>query len=255
MDNSKFFSVMVVGDEPDKVMEPYGPNVEVKPYVKFKYLEAEKYQKAAIKALNKLLDEYEKIGLTKSMKDAMTERVRIISSQTPFEYYRSLTDGMYYDENGNALSYENPNLKWDASHIGRNFSVPFILKDGTYSYSAKVSDVDWDRTNNEHRGIYESTWELCVDKREPNGSDEERIKQSMQDKDSYFERFKDKEDYVTYSSSFWNYAYVDKSGWTDVSDFREGTEGDWIRGFIGRFVKPLDGDETVSIYECSIRNT
>lgn len=246
---------MVVGDNPDDVMRPYGPDVEVKPYIKFRYLKAESYKKSAIRTLNALLDESEKIGLSRTMEDTIKERVRTISSQTPFEYYRALTDGMIYDEDGNALSDENPNLRWQTCHIGRNFSTPFILKNGEYSYSAKVSEVDWERTNTENRKLYEATWEICVDKREPVGEDEKIIQQSMQDKDAYFERFKDKDDYVTYSSSYWNYGYVDKDGWTDLSDFREGNESEWIKGFIDRFVKPLGENETVSIYECTIEST
>ena len=43
---SKFLSIMVVGKNPEELMEKYSKSLKVKPYVKYKYLDAEKMKLA-----------------------------------------------------------------------------------------------------------------------------------------------------------------------------------------------------------------
>ena len=137
--NSKFFSVMVVGEDPKAIMEDYWIDKKVEPYVKFKFLQAEKYKESAIKVSQKLLEDASLAMINPQMKSALEENVKRLKSLSTFDYYRQLTDGMYYDNEGNALSEKNPNGKWKTCHIGRNFSLPLILKDGTESYYARNS--------------------------------------------------------------------------------------------------------------------
>ena len=73
----------------------------------------------------------------------------------------------------------------------------------------------------------------------------------MKDKQAYFSNFKDKEDYVTYSTSYWNYAFVTENEWIDMGDEDERT---WIKDFLKRFVSTIDPNETVTIYECTVNN-
>jgi hypothetical protein len=91
-----------------------------------------------------------------------------------------------------------------------------------------------------------------VDGREPQNDQEKTIYESMKDREAYFENFKSKEAYVTYSTAYWNYAYADKNGWVDVDD--DGNEERWINDFFPRFVEKLKPNDLVSIFECSINN-
>lgn len=250
--NSKFFTVMVIGENHKELMEQYSMELEVEPYVKYEYLKAEKYLNSSIKALDNILLNANEIGIEGSVKENLSNRIKVLKKMTPFEYYRSLTDGMYYDENGNALTKENPNGKWKTARIGRNFSLPLKLKNGTESYSATMEEVDWDAMN-EPTDLYEAAWEMVVEGREPTNSEEERVYESMKDKLTYFSNFKNKEDYVTYSTSYWNYAFVDKNGWIDVDNF-EGGEKVWIKTFVERFIRNLNPSDLITIYECSINN-
>ena len=118
--NSKFFSVMVVGDDPKTIMEDYCIDKKVEPYVKYKFLQAEKYKDAAIKVSQKLLDDASLTMITPQMKQAIEDNVKRLKQLSTFDYYQQLTKGMYYDENGNALSEKNPNGKWKTAHTGRN---------------------------------------------------------------------------------------------------------------------------------------
>ena len=101
---------MVVGENPKQIVEKYGSDYKSEPYVKYKYLNAKKYQDTAIKAIQTMLDNVDKIGLQPTLKEALQARLDNLSKLTPFEYYRELTDGMYYNEDGDALSEDNPNV-------------------------------------------------------------------------------------------------------------------------------------------------
>ena len=248
--NSRFFSVMVVGDNHKELMDKYSLDLEVDSYVRYEYLKADKYQSNSIKALDNLLSHGDEIGLEPQVKESLERRIKTLKGMTPFEYYRELTEGMYYDENGNALSTENPNGHWKTARIGKNFSLPLKLKDGTESYSAKACDIDWDAMN-EPTELYEAAWEMVVDGREPTNEQEERVYESMKDKSAYFSNFKNKEDYVTYSTSYWNYAFVNKDGWVDMVNE---DERKWINNFYDRFIATIDPNDLVTIYECSVNN-
>ena len=250
--NSKFFNVMVVGDNHKELMDKYSLDLQVESYVKYEYLKADKYLSNAIKALDNILSNADKIGIEPNVKESLSQRIRILKKMTPFEYYRELTDGLYYDENGNALSTENKDGHWKTARIGRNFALPLKLKDGSESYSARMDDIDWFAMN-EPTALYEAAWEMVVDGREPTNAEEERVYESMKDKATYFSNFKDKEDYVNYSTRYWNYAFVDKDGWVDVDTYG-GDEKEWINTFYERFISKLNPNDLITIYECSVNN-
>jgi hypothetical protein len=73
----------------------------------------------------------------------------------------------------------------------------------------------------------------------------------MKDKSVYFSKFPNKEAYVTYSTAYWNFAYVDDKQWFDINDIDETA---WIENFYNRFVTQLKPDDLVSIYECTIND-
>lgn len=251
--NSRFFSVMAVGEKPREIMEKYGKNYEVEPYIKYKYLEAKKYQQASIKTLEKLLNEADKIGIPPTTVETLKTRLEELKKQSPFDYYRQLTDGMYYNEDGDALSTENLDAHFNTCRIGRNFSMPLLLKNGMESYSARVGEIDWETMTHTNTSTYEAAWEMVMEGREPSNDEEKTIYNAMKDKEDYFNKFNSKEEYVNYSTSYWNYGYVDKNGWFDVDSF-EGSEAEWIRTFYERFIKPLNPNDLVTIFECSINN-
>lgn len=249
--NSRFFSVMVVGDNPDSILEKYSVDKEVEPYVKYKFSQAEKYRSKAIKVLEELLKKSSETLINPQIISALEERLKSLKMLSSFDYYRQLTDGLYYDENGDALSSENPDGKWKTAHIGRNFSLPLILKNGKEVYTAKAYEVDWEKMHLCNQEVYRAAWEMVMEGREPKTNEEEVIYTSMKDKQTYFSNFPDKEAYVKYSTAYWNYAYVDEKGWVDVSNENE---NEWINNFYDRFIENLDSNATVSIYECSINS-
>ena len=244
---------MVVGENPSAIMEKFNMNKEVEPYVKYKYLDADKYKKSAIKVLENILNDYDKVGIPIMSKELMEERLKALKTLSTFEYYKELTDGLYYDENGDALSTENKEGKWVTCRIGRNFAIPLKLKNGEETYSALNKDIDWDAMHKVNQETYAAAWEMVMEGREPVTDEEKTIYEAMKDKDTYFSKFKNKEAYVNYSTSYWNYAFVDsQQGWIDIDDVKD--ENEWINTFFDRFIKNLKDDDLVTIFECSVNN-
>ena len=252
---SKFLSVMVVGKNPEELMEKYSKSLKVKPYVKYKYLDAEKMKKNASKMLSEIVSKPEKFILSKFQIDYFKERLKAINGMSAFEYYRTITDGLYYDENGDAISEENPNGKWDKYNIGKNFSYPLKLKDGKEVYQAIAKDIDWDsmHMNTEYVKLFETIWALVVDDDDPHTQQEENLKVNWSTKKNYLANFKTVDDFVAHNCAYWNYAFLDEKGWVDVDDC--GSETKWIGEFFERFIEPLKDDDLVTIYEYCITDT
>ena len=251
---SKFLTVLVIGKEPEKLMERYSKALKVKPYVKYKYLDAEKMKDNAIKMLTEITNTPEKLTLNKFQVDYFKERLKAISSMSSFEYYRTITDGLYYDENGDALSEENPDGKWDTYALGKNFSYPFKLTDGKESYQARVGEIDWNRMhmNPDVVKLFETIWALVVDDDDPSNDDEEILKKNWVTKKNYLSNVKSVDDFVSHNGAYWNYAVLSDKGWVDVDD--DGNESSWINNFFERFITPLEDGELLTIYEYSISN-
>lgn len=252
--NSKFFSAMVIGENHADIMQQYNKHLEIEPYVKFKYLDADKYQKREITALEKMQQVFQNRKIDPHVSEWIKSKLVHIKEISPFEYYREITEGMFYDENGNALSEENPKGKYDTCRIGKHFSMPLKLKNGAESYSALNKDIDWGAMHLCNANAYETAWELCVEHREPNNSQEQTIKDKMGDKLSYFANFKTKEEYVNYNTAYWNYAFITNDAWKDMDSETNGNSAKWINNFFDSFVENLKDDDLVTIYECSINN-
>ena len=248
---SKFFTVMVVGDNPEGLMSKYDKALKVKPYIKYKYLDAEKIRSNAIKMLSNIIASYDKFAMSEDQLEYFKSRLKAINGMSSFEYYSSLTNGLYYDADGNALSEENPDGKWDKYNLGKNFSYPLKLKNGKESYQALSGDVDWNQMHMETNSVnlFEIIWRLVVDDDDPSDANEEQLKNNWKDKKNYLSGFKNVDEFISHNCAYWNYAYLDKNGWVDVDD--EGDEMKWVLNFFERFIEPLKNDEKVTIYEFS----
>ncbi len=246
---SKFFSVMVVGENPEELIKKYDINLKVEPYIKYKYSDAEKLKNNAIKVLDEIIKKHNNFSLNDFQIDYFKERRKAFNNMSSFEYYQTITNGLYYDKNGDALSEKNPNGKWTTYRLGEHFSLPLKLKNGKESYQAICKDVDWDKMNMNNTETYEIVWDLMHGERKPQNDEEKKIFENMENKGNYFSTFKDKETYVIYNCAYWNYAFLDSNGWHDLDD--DGKELEWISNFFERFVKQLSPNDKITIYECS----
>ena len=245
---NRFYSLMVVGDNPDEMIKKYDSKLKVEPYIKYHYNDAGKLKKKAIKLMQDVVDNSDKVSLTNIMIDYLKDRIKNLKGMSDFEYYSSLTNEMEINENGDAITTENPDGKYNTCRIGKNLCIPLKLKNGSEAFTARAKDVDWAKMHMVNTDSYKVVWELFHGERKPQNEQEETIYDNIKNQKKYFDGFNDVDDYINYSCSYWNYAYLDSKGWIDASDYKN---YDWITSFYKKFVSKLKDDDIVTIYECS----
>lgn len=243
---------MVVGEQPNELMSKYDSNLVVDKYIRYRYLDADKMKKNAIKVFSEILNEPKRFNLSDYHIDALRERIKVLHSMSTFEYYSNITSGLFIDNNGDAWSTENKNGKWSEYNNGGSFSIPLVLKDGSETYSSFAENIDWNKMHMQDTALYDLTWDLVHGNKKPSNAEEDKICNNMKMNSNYFARFKDKNEYIMHSCAYWNYAYLDKNGWKDIDD--EKNDISWISTFYDKFCKPLKPKDLVTIFECIIDN-
>ena len=243
-----YFSVMVVGENHEELINRYVKNKVGEPYIVYKKEDAKKLLENEKNILDNLL----KLNTISGDKLVYIEsRYSMISEMTEDEYFDYLTQEYDKDSDGNAISSENPNGKFDYAKIGRRFSTPLKLFDETEVFQAKMGDVDWSTMHLYNTYTYEVVWEMFKEGREPKTEEEQTLYENMKLMGNYFDTFQSKEDYVTYNTAFFHYAYLDeKQGWIDMDDSKDAHE--WVKNYYERFVVPLNNDDLITIYECML---
>lgn len=247
--SQNFFSVIVVGDNPQQLLSVYDSNHKVEPYIKYKFQDAQNIQENEIKVLKSLI----KTNKLNSMDEInIRQRLREIEKLSPHDYFDLLGYDEEIDDEGNILSTENPLGKYEWCEIGKRFSTPFILKNGSKTFQALKKDISWNEMHLNNQFTYETVWELIMEGKEPTTEEEKTLYNNMQNLDNYFAHFKSKEDYVLYNTSFFHYAFLNKDGWQDMDDAKSDKE--WVTKFYQKFIEPLDDNSLLTVYECK-KNT
>lgn len=249
---SSFFSAMVVGEDPKSLMAPFDAKLKVEPYVKYEFSKADKYLQYAIMSLKAVLAQKHELKLEEHLIENIKGRISILKKVTPFEYYQAITNGMEYNKDGDALSDVNPQAKWITCKEASNFAIKLKLVDGTEATSAKAEDIDWSLMHKVNQDVYRAAWETVMEGKEPSNDEELLVYNNMKNKTAYFKKFVNKEKYVSFSTCYWNYAYVDENGWVDINS--SPSEYEWVEGFYDKFVANLKPTDKVTIYECSTNN-
>ena len=192
--HSNFRSVMVVGDNPEELMEKYRIGRTVDKYMKYKYLDASKLQKENLKLYNKILEmDKTRQMLPKAVCDAILENVKSVKNMTPFEYYQTITYGCTYDDEGNAWSDVSEDGKWDSYQKTNHFSIPLINNNGEEVMSEINSKINWKLMHMHDAELYETVWDLVMEHKEPTTEDEKIIFENMKYRTEYLSSFKNKE--------------------------------------------------------------
>ena len=247
IDQYNHFVAIVAGDNPEVLMSPYDKNIETEPTVVYRYADAGLLRDEYIKV-------YKSIVSSPSIPDGpfkedAKDKLAILESQTPQEFYYDLTDEYEHDEKtGDAISRENPDGRWSSYRLGKLFSVPFILNDGREAFQAKKRDVNWEVMHLHGGEVYDRAWEMVMNGSEPANDYEKQIYDNMKARTAYFEKFGTKENYVLSNTAFWGYAFVSKNGWVELDDGMD--QFVWVRNFYGSFIDPLPDDTLLTIYEC-----
>ena len=247
-DDYQHFVCIVAGDNPSELMSEYDKNKTVKPYLVYKYDDAKKIKESFIKVYENSL----KNELNPSQINYVKMTIQDLSEMEDDDFYYELVEDNGYtidEKTGDAYSNKNKDGKWSSYTIGKIFSIPFLTKDGKEVFQAKNKDIDWEHIHLNGGEIYARAWEMVVDGDSPQNEYEEKIYENMKDKGHYFEKFVTKENYVISNTAFWGYAFLsDKTGWIDAADSPD--QFMWMSTFYDMFIKNLDEDTMLTIYEC-----
>lgn len=247
-DDYQHFVCIAVGENPETLMGEYDKNKKVEPYVVYKYKDAAKLKEKYVEYYEAILNNKD---ASKSFEeDTLRETIDELKAMDDIDFYSDLTEGYTLDaKTGDALSTENPNGKWSSYQIGKVFSIPFLTKDGREVFQAKKSDIDWPKIHLAGKDIYERAWDMVMEGSEPTNDYETQIYENMKDKTAYFQKFETKENYIISNTAFWGYAFVsEKTGWIEASETDD--QFTWMSNFYDLFIKNLDEDSLLTIYEC-----
>ena len=249
------------GEDPDKIAEMYAAEREVEPHIFM--LKNKARENVSIEADNirtALLSRTVSEILSDAQKEYLYDRVRELFDMTADEYFKQVTreNDCTYDDEGNAYTTKNPLASYqypkcyqqrlEITGEEAQFSNPFKLKDGGIAYRAHFNDIDWSEMHNYNREIYEAAWELCVEGREPEDEQEKMIKEQMKNRTDYFFNFKNKEEYVDYSTMFFTFGIATKHAFISRNEMVE-SEIDYVRGFYDKYISKITDNPLLSIYE------
>lgn len=259
MAKSVFRTVLVIGDNHEELIRKYSADTKVERHVKCRLDDAEKLHKSFLKLIETILESKD-LTISESQRENYKKLYLNIKEMTDFEYYQYYTKGCYYDEEtGDALTDENPNAHYRNEKCYEDrlkktgeegpFSNPFWLNDATKSYSARYNDICWKRIHlyDKEMDLYGRAWDLVVNDEEPINEQEERIKTNMTGRLGYFLGFKDKEEYIKHSCSFWTYGVITENGYDEVT--YQISDKEWIANFYDKYIKTIEGNPLLTIYE------
>lgn len=249
IDQYNHFVALVAGDNPEVLMSPFDKNLESDTLrVVYKYKDAKKIREHYITVYKAIIDS-DTIEEGPFKEDAK-DKLAIIESQTPEEFFIDLTADYEHDpKTGDAVTKENPVGKWSSYRLGKLFSIPFILNDGTETFQARKGNINWELMHLHGGEIYARAWEMVMEGSEPVNDYEKQIHENMKARTAYFEKFGTKENYVLSNTAFWAYAFVTKNGWLELEDDMD--QFQWVGKFYETFVDPLPDDTLLTIYECT----
>lgn len=237
---------LVIGNNPDEIIKAFDGDTIVEPYIAYDYGKKEIYHQNKIKYLTTLLKQK---SLSNDLREFFEEELEETKLKSDEDFYYELTYGMTLDEDLNVISDKNPNAKFiDAEVANESNAYPFILKDGTKSFSAKVGDIDWVATAGD-TSIYKRTWDLIVKNDKPKEQWEITAKSSGPSRETLLMNYGSRENYVAFNTAFFTpYVALMRKGnpeW-DVWDTNEQVK--WVLSFYKTYLKKLPEETLITLY-------
>lgn len=236
---------LVIGNNPDEIVKAFDGDTIVEPYIAYDYGKKEIYRQNEIKCLTALLKEKLPEGFHESYEHDLEE----ILKQSDEEFYANLAYGKTVDENLNVISDKNPDAKFVNAKIADvSNAYPFILKDGTEVFSAKVGDIDWDAMA-KNAPVYKRAWELIVKNDKPKEKWEEIAKTYGPSREELLRVFRTCENYVTFNTGFFTpYVALLRKGNFEWDVWNPDKQVEWAASFYKKYLDNLSDDTLLTLY-------
>ena len=242
-------TLLVISDNDEQEKEfvdRYDAGRQTKEHIVATIQSASKDRNKLVELLSSALSE-PKFPFTPRTRERAENLYREYKGMSDVDFFMSENEGNTIDEKSMiAFSSNNPEGK---------YHNPFcyhtrLIEQGSQAYRARLKDIDWVKMHGSNRDVYEAAYELCVEGREPKDRGEQGILDRMANRTEYFMNFRDKKEYTDYSTSYCERAVITPDGNYRTNTFAE-RHVDWVLNFYDRFIKGLDGNPLLAIYEIS----
>jgi len=262
------FTVLVIGEDPEKLLEPFDENLEVPEYVKLTRASARKERVAEIRDLKRKLKKDPERKNMVFFKEKLVE-IEEMSDEDYFKHKVRFHGS--FNEKGEPLTTYNPKSQWDWFQIGGRWIGAFYLKHGAKAAamstpsrlgatsrdymdratdtmrcdSARLRDIDWDRMFEESKKEYEEGWDryqeaLKTMKPEVLGTNMTETKQA------YMKKARKERVLIAYA------VLTEDGEWHVPGPDDEDDRKEWDAKFWERFIKPLGPNTKLTMVDCHI---
>ena len=218
------YKVLVVGEDVEEALWPFGEDLEVEEYPLF------------------------------TRDQAIAEGKKIWPHKTDEECWGLMAEGCRTDRSGTIYSTSNPNGKWDWYVVGGRWSNILRLKNGTRANVARLKDIDF---SSDETKIQEARqfWEKWV---EGDASEGEKILAPWETPEYFKRGYLDKEDFARRSQLFSTYAVITsdgewhecgKAGWWMMRDEDAEAVRKWEDGYLD-LLKNESPNSWITIVDC-----
>ena len=246
MESNRHFTAIVVGENPDEIMEKYDLSKKVEPYVVYRLSDISKYKENALKAYQHIANSE---IMPESIREEYKEKVLELEKMDDIDFYSQLTEDFELDgETGNAMCDVNPDGHYNICRLGKNLAMPLIDKKDQEVFQARKNDIAWDKIHLANQEVYKAAWEMVMGDRKPVTEEEKVIYENMKNRTEYFKYYGDIDTYVASNTAFWGYAFVTKDNWVELTDGISQIK--WVTEFYDNFIKNLPENTLISVYEC-----
>lgn len=239
---------LVIGNNPEDIINYFNANTVVEPYPALFYEQAGIYRQNKITALKACLKE----DLSPDAERFINANLKDVEEMTDDDFYAELSYGKDLDENLNVLSTENPEAKFKGAEVATEADAyPFILKDGTKTFSAKLRDIDWEATKTDG-SVYARTWDLIVRHAKVETEQDVQIYKNYDSLRRIAATFGTRDKYIAANTWFFTpyVATIEKGEYKwyvwDSKNFV-----DWIIKFHDKFFSKLPEDTLITLYTTS----
>jgi len=258
--NENIRTLLVIGEDHESIAAKYSTSHPDTKYLSARVIDAAEIRGDFLVSILSEISSLQKPGciLSKSEKEKRLRYNKLsyfkYNAMSDMEFFQDFTRNWEHDSEGNAYSDYNPyamymDEKCYDDQIRRDQSLnsfvsrPFVLKDGSRVFSAKVGDVDWEKTNNFPEASL--IWDLSVEGRAPKTDKEKYLQMQYVELDAYFRRFMNKEDFLKRHRLFSTHFVATKYGCISNTYY----DNHWSIAYYNRFLRYLDSSERITLYD------
>jgi len=226
-----------VQEHTDFVMSPFNENIEVEPYIVYKFADRQK-----------LFDNYlKKIEESDHLQDEdyLNEWYYPYKEAGADYWFKNyLSDGRTTDAEGNIISTYNPESKWDWWVFGGRWNQMLIDKNGTECNICKWGEFDIDKYR--QKRVREHMEYLAS--KNPFITDSQRMTE-----EEAIELYK-KRHITTHAVMTEDGTWIEPAemGWFGCTHGRTESEDDWNKNYFDRFLKNLDPEQFIAVVDYHI---